>query len=125
MNVKDRRVDLYWKLQEKSLVEIDEICKLITQERLDVMKEKSRALTKSLLEFLPDGWIELGRQFPESVESYIRALSTFEAQALRWVWDEASPVEWDDSDAYRAAAELGRLAMYLSLCRTIVDGKKP
>lgn len=111
MNVKDRRVDLRWKMADKTPVEIAEVCKTITQEREKLMKEKTLFLSNQLAEFLPDGYKKYETLFPDVYARFVKARDIYNAQALRWVWDEASPIEWDDSDVYRAAAELGSIAM--------------
>lgn len=114
MNVKDRRIDLRWKMAEKSPVEVDEICKTILQEREKIMYQKTGFLIDQLNEVLPYGFASIRKFFPDMWQKFDQALNVYNAQALRWVGDESSPVEWDDSDAYRAAAELGYLALEIA-----------
>lgn len=110
MNVKERRIDLRWKRP----VEADEICKTIIQERSRLMKEKIAVAQLRFSEILPNGFEKYKNVYPEVYARLLRSFDTCNAQALRWVYDECSPVEWDDSDAYKAVAELGNIVLELA-----------
>ena len=114
MNVKDRRVDLRWKMANKEPWEIEEVCKTILQEREKIMQEKTHQLVDNLKDVLPNGYEKFKNIAPEIYEKFLKAYETYNAQAVRWVLDECSPVEWIDSDAYIAAAQCGQCAMDLA-----------
>lgn len=110
MNVRERRVDLRW----KSPIEADEICKTIIQERSRLMKEKMAVALLRFNEILPDGFEKYQSVYPEVYTRLLKAFDTCNAQALRWIYDECAPVEWDGSDVYRAIAELGNIVLELA-----------
>lgn len=99
MNVKERRIDLRMRLANHDPIEVDKICEVNTAERQKEMKKRMQAFQETKPSFTEKEMVLLASHFPEMLAEAHKAEDIMDAQAIRWVHDECSPVAWLGSDA--------------------------